>query len=256
VSADSRRESCRLSTSVLSIGCRSWQYPPTGSIGPVKLALTGGCWGVLADDCNRAAGTLCVELLDSCGDADPPVMQWNVSSLNNDSVTFIAVNNTPPGAAGMCVDFNNGPKRLLELYACKPPDSAGNQEWIEVANGGLQEVAGDHGCLCLDSRSRTPSASASSSVSLSASQSQSASLFFTFSSTSTPSPSHAPLPQQRITSCPCDGSAEQAWLYDLGSSVGPVFNKATQQCWSIVTDNCAVLDDDGFSACVELRVRN
>jgi hypothetical protein len=182
------------------------------------------------------------------------------------TVVFTLVRNGPEAAIGLCVDFNAGISQL-ELYpcygyenkqqvrskepvpaSCRPCShahfavalSAHPQEWIANYSSGALQQDNNGQCLCPDTRN---------------SQSSTASRSFS----ATPSPSHPPLPQQRITTCDCDGSAEQGWLYypDVGS-LGPVRNLATFQCWAIVTDNCAVANDDDpaqFSACVELQVR-
>ena len=112
------------------------------------------------------------------------------------------------------------------------------QEWYADPSDGTISERGSRLCLCPDTRN---------------SPSMSTSLTFT----ATPSPSHAPLPQQRITTCDCDGSDVQSWTYAPSvGSIGPVLNRKTLQCWALVTDNCAVArdDDGGFTACVELQV--
>ncbi len=207
--------------------------------------MPGSCWGILADNCDWDAG-YCVELVsgDSC--LVPQLATWNVSVGLNNTMIFATATDNPNGTLGLCLDWNVQ-KNLTELWPCGDPGKE-NQEWFVSPNGGIGEFA-NGGCICIDQNSRTQSASASSSAS--ASQSQTISNGASQSISVTPSPTTPPLRQQRITTCPCDGSLNQQWLYpEAVGSMGAIYHAESRQCWSLVVDNCAAIG--GY--CIELDV--
>lgn len=165
-----------------------------------------------------------MELVSGPSCSAPLLTTWNVSVGLNDTMIFSAATDEPAGTIGLCLDWNLR-KNLTELWECGAVGKT-NQEWFASPNNGIGEFQLG-GCLCVDTNSRSQSPSASVA----------------------PSPSRPPVTQQRISTCTCDGSPDQAWSFPGVQETGPVFHVASERCWALVKDNC------GSRFCIDLDVR-